>query len=82
MLAKRNKIFQNKTFAEPKHLLLITRTKTDPSGQRQSVALPVIPPPNGEIFEGGYHVEKNPINGATTLVEPKKGNTLFFYLDT
>ena len=37
------------------------------------MALPVIPPPNGERFEGGYHVEKNPINGALTLVEPSKG---------
>ena len=48
------------------------------------MVLPVIPPPNGEIFEGGYHVEKNPINGATTLVEPKKGKAhkyLTWYLD-
>ena len=37
------------------------------------MALPVIPPPNGERFEGGYHVERNPINGALTLVEPRKG---------
>ena len=35
--------------------------------------LPVIPPPNGERLKGGYHVERNPINGALTLVEPKKG---------
>ena len=36
------------------------------------MALPVIPPPKGERFEGGYHVERNPINGATILVEPGK----------
>ena len=41
------------------------------------MALPVIPPPNGERFEGGYHVEKNPINGALTLVEPSKGKSLY-----
>ena len=36
--------------------------------------MPVIPPPTGEIFDGGYHLERNPINGATTLVEPSKGS--------
>ena len=37
------------------------------------MALTVFYPPNGDKFEGGYHVEKNPINGAMTLVEPSKG---------
>jgi hypothetical protein len=41
------------------------------------MALPVITPPNGERFEGGYHVEKNPINGALKLVEPSKGKYLY-----
>ena len=65
--------FQDKLNAEPENLLLITRTKTEPNGRRHSLALPVIPPPTGERFEGGYHVERNPINGATILVEPGKG---------
>ena len=61
---------QVKGGGEPSHVLLITRTKTDCHGVRHSAAMPVIPPPNGERFEGGYHVERNPINGAATLVEP------------
>ena len=40
-------------------------------GRRHSVAVPVIPPPPGVKFEGGYHIEKNPINGAAVLVPPE-----------
>ena len=40
-------------------------------GRRHSVAVPVIPPPPGVMFEGGYHIQKNPINGAAVLVPPK-----------
>merc|ERR1711974_415481 len=50
---------------EPDTLLLLTRTHTDPRGRRHSVAVPLIPPPYGEKFEGGYHIERNPITGAT-----------------
>ena len=49
---------------------MITRTKTD---------CHVIPPPIGEIFDGGYHLERNPINGATTLVEPSRGSIHYTY---
>ena len=35
------------------------------------MAVPVIPPPPGVMFEGGYHIQKNPINGAAVLVPPK-----------
>jgi len=35
------------------------------------MAVPVIPPPPGVMFEGGYHIERNPINGAAVLVPPK-----------
>ena len=35
------------------------------------MAVPVIPPAPGVMFEGGYHIEKNPINGAAVLVPPK-----------
>jgi len=57
---------------EPEQLLLITRSKVDVSGRRHSVSVPLIPPPNGEKFEGGYHVEKNPITGGYRLEEPGK----------
>merc|ERR1719458_919961 len=55
---------------EPDTLLLLTRTHTDPRGRRHSVAVPLIPPPYGEKFEGGYHIERNPITGAARLVHP------------
>ena len=48
----------------------MTRTKTDRNGRRHSVAVPLIPPPDGEKFEGGYHVERNPITGGARLVPP------------
>ena len=31
------------------------------------------PPPVGEWFAGGFHVEKNPISGGFVLVEPARG---------
>lgn len=55
---------------EPDNLLILTRTKTDKHGRRHSVAVPLIPPPDGEKFEGGYHVERNPITGGAKLVPP------------
>ncbi len=63
---------------EPENLLILTRTRTDRHGRRHSVAVPLIPPPDGEKFEGGYHVERNPITGGATLVPPegKKGTCL------
>merc|ERR1719195_2083470 len=57
--------------AEHEYLLLVSRTRTDDQGRRHSVAVPVIPPPPGVKFEGGYHIEKNPINGAAVLVPPE-----------
>jgi hypothetical protein len=56
---------------EPENLLILTRTRTDRHGRRHSVAVPLIPPPDGEKFEGGYHVERNPITGGATLVPPE-----------
>ena len=64
---------QAKLKAEPENLILLTQTKTDSHGRRHSVAIPLIPPPDGEKFEGGYHIERNPINGAARLVHPSKG---------
>ena len=58
---------------EPDNLLILTRTRTDRHGRRHSVAVPLIPPPDGEKFEGGYHVERNPITGGATLVPPEQG---------
>ena len=58
---------------EPENLLILTRTRTDRHGRRHSVAVPLIPPPDGEKFEGGYHVERNPITGGATLVPPGSG---------
>ena len=66
-------VFQAKLKAEPDNLLLLTRTRTDSRGRRHSVAVPLIPPPDGEKFEGGYHVERNPITGGARLVAPKQG---------
>ena len=57
-------------FQEPENLLILTRTRTDRHGRRHSVAVPLIPPPEGEKFEGGYHIERNPITGGATLVPP------------
>ena len=64
---------------EPDNLLILTRTRTDRHGRRHSVAVPLIPPPDGEKFEGGYHVERNPITGGATLVPPEQGKTETFY---
>ena len=58
---------------EPENLLILTRTKTDRHGRRHSVAVPLIPPPDGEKFEGGYHVERNPVTGGAKLVPPPGG---------
>jgi hypothetical protein len=44
------------------------------------VAVPLIPPPDGEKFEGGYHVERNPITGGATLVPPEGKHLKCFYL--
>ena len=59
---------------EPEYLLLLTQTRIDAHGQKQKVNIPLIPPPNGEKFGGGYHVERNPITGGYRLVEPAKGS--------
>ena len=61
--------------AEHEYLLLVSRTRTDEQGRRHSVAVPVIPPPPGVKFEGGYHIEKNPITGAARLVPPPQGDS-------
>ena len=58
--------------AEPENLILLTQTKTDSLGRRHSVSIPLIPPPDGEEFEGGYKIERNPINGAARLIHPGK----------
>ena len=63
-------LFQARLKAEHEYLLLVSRTRTDEQGRRHSIAVPVIPPPDGVKFEGGYHVERNPINGAARLVPP------------
>ncbi|XP_023329797.1 uncharacterized protein LOC111702367 [Eurytemora carolleeae] len=68
---------------EPENLLVLTTTRifdqalsyifiqrTDTRGRRHSVAVPLIPPPDGEKFEGGYHIERNPITGGARLVPP------------
>ena len=62
---------------EPENLLILTRTRTDKHGRRHSVAVPLIPPPEGERFEGGYHVERNPITGGVTLVPPSAGKYMY-----
>ena len=61
--------------AEHEYLLLVSRTRTDEQCRRHSVAVPVIPPPPGVKFEGGYHIEKNPITGAARLVPPPQGDS-------
>ena len=58
---------------EPENLLILTRTTTDRHGRRHSVAVPLIPPPDGEKFEGGYSVERNPLTGGAKLVPPTGG---------
>ena len=65
--------------AEHEYLLLVSRTRTDEQGRRHSIAVPVIPPPDGVKFEGGYHIERNPINGAARLVPPD-GKIMWFYV--
>ena len=56
--------------AEPDHLLLVTRTRTDARGRRHSVAVPMLPPPDGEKFAGGYSIQRNPITGGARLLPP------------
>ena len=55
---------------EPEHLLLVTRTRTDARGRRHSVAVPMLPPPDGEKFAGGYSIQRNPITGGARLLPP------------
>ena len=38
--------------------------------------IPLLMPPYGEKFEGGYIVEKNPITGGSRLIYPPKGESL------
>ena len=64
---------------EPDNLLLLTRTRTDSRGRQHSVAVPLIPPPDGEKFEGGYHIERNPITGGARLVVPAQGRKGLHY---
>ena len=64
---------------EPENLLILTRTTTDRHGRRHSVAVPLIPPPDGEKFEGGYHVERNPLTGGAKLVPPPGGKQIPLY---
>ena len=64
----------SKAAKEPENLLILTRTRTDKHGRRHSVAVPLVPPPDGEKFEGGYHVERNPITGGAKLVPPSSGS--------
>jgi len=56
--------------AEPDTLLLLTRTRTDSRGRRHSVAVPLLPPPDGEKFAGGYQIQRNPITGGARLLPP------------
>ena len=63
----------SKTPKEPENLLILTRTRTDRHGRRHSVAVPLVPPPDGERFEGGYYVERNPITGGAKLITPSGG---------
>ena len=63
---------------EPENLLILTRTTTDRHGRRHSVAVPLIPPPDGEKFEGGYSVERNPLTGGAKLVPPPGGKPRSF----
>ncbi len=67
------------TFQRPLPQVL-TRTATDRHGRRHSVAVPLVPPPDGEKFEGGYHVERNPITGGAKLVPPPGGKRLMHAL--
>ena len=61
--------------AEPESLLLLTRTRKDSGGRKQSVSVPLIPPPDGERFEGGYYVKRHPITGGARLVAPNQCTT-------
>ena len=70
---------RGKSNKEPENLLILTRTRTDRHGRRHSVAVPLIPPPDGERFEGGYHVERNPITGGATLIPPSASGKCIYY---
>ena len=77
---------KNRPAKEPENLLILTRTKTDRNGRRHSVAVPLIPPPDGEKFEGGYHVERNPITGGARLVPPPGRSSInisyYYYINS
>ena len=34
------------------------------------MAVPVVPPPPGEKFAGGYQIQRNPITGGARLLPP------------
>ena len=34
------------------------------------MAVPVLPPPDGEKFAGGYQIQRNPITGGARLLPP------------
>jgi len=55
---------------EPEYILMLTRSKIDSHGRRYKVCIPLIPPPTGERFEGGHHIEKNHITGGYRLEGP------------
>ncbi len=46
------------------------------------MAVPLVPPPEGEKFEGGYHVEKNPITGGARLVPPSPTGNKIKYISS
>merc|ERR1719400_1943310 len=60
----------HKSKGEPETVLLLTRTRTDARGRRHSVAVPLLPPPDGEKFAGGYQIQRNPITGGARLLPP------------
>ncbi len=68
--ASRGSSRKNSGQEEPENLLILTRTRTDRHGRRHSVAVPLVPPPDGEKFEGGYQVQRNPITGGARLLPP------------
>ena len=64
---------QNKVLAIERHLVFNLGIKVIFFSSPYSVAVPLIPPPDGEKFEGGYSVERNPITGGAKLVPPSGG---------
>ena len=61
---------------EPEYILLYKETRSSSCGAISYQTTSLVPPPIGERFEGGHHIERNPITGGHRLHFPEEGKTV------